>query len=160
MQKKILSALLVLCGAAMFSSTAVAKSSPSDEGSESAAISTEIKSYDDQMIQAGEIAELNARAKSRRHCWRAVKDAMIAAQVLEDRPTTKYAKQAGEELEEKFGFKKIEVGDPFQAPIGSVLVYGGRGAGHIEIRTADGFVSDFVSDHPSNRPLIGVYVRI
>ncbi|HEX5035588.1 MAG TPA: hypothetical protein VFX30_00295 [bacterium] len=153
MQKKILSALLVLCGAAMFSSTAAAKSEP-------AAISTEIKSYDDQMIQAGEIAELNARAKSRRRCWRAVKDAMIAAQVLDDRPTTKYAKQAGEELEEKFGFKKIDVGNPFEAPIGSVLVYGGRGAGHIEIRTADGFVSDFVSDHPSNRPLIGVYVRI
>ena len=159
MRRKILSVLLALCGAMIISSTAFANShDPSD--SDPAAINTEIHSYDDQMIQAGEIAEANARSRSRRRCWRAVKNAMIKANVLDDRPTTKYAKQAGQELEEKYGFKKIEVSDPFEAPIGSVLVYGGRGAGHIEIRTADGFVSDFVSDHPSNRPLIGVYVRI
>jgi len=159
MRRKILSALLAFLGAMILSTAVHAKSS--DKNEEAAQpIDTEVRSYDEQMIQAGEIAELNARSKSRRHCWRAVKDAMIAANVLEDRPSTKYAKQAAEELEAKYGFKKLDVGDPFEAPIGSVLVYGGRGAGHIEIRTADGFVSDFVSDHPSNRPLIGVYVRI
>ena len=44
-------------------------------------------------------------------------------------------------------------------PVGSVLVYGGRGAGHVEIRTEGGFVSDFVSRTPSERPLVGVYVK-
>ena len=44
-------------------------------------------------------------------------------------------------------------------PVGSVLVYGGRGAGHVEIRTDDGFVSDFKSNKPSKRPLIGVYIK-
>ena len=48
--------------------------------------------------------------------------------------------------------------DPYRAPIGSVLVYGGRGAGHVEIRTKNGFVSDFVSKKPSERPFLGAYV--
>ena len=162
--QKILSVLVVLCGAVIISSTAAAKSDvksdvPSDSDS-ALAVGTEVHSYDNQMIQAGQIAEASAHARSHRHCWRAVKDAMVEAAVIDDRPTTKYAKQAAAELEEKYGFKKIDVSDPSDAPVGSVLVYGGHGAGHIEIRTADGFVSDFVSDHPSRRPLIGVYVRI
>jgi hypothetical protein len=45
------------------------------------------------------------------------------------------------------------------APVGSVLVYGGRGAGHVEFRTKQGFVSDFSTPNPSKRPLIGVYVK-
>ena len=46
-------------------------------------------------------------------------------------------------------------------PIGSVLVYGSRrGAGHVEIRTRRGFVSDFRASAPSRRPLIGVYAKI
>ena len=40
-----------------------------------------------------------------------------------------------------------------------MLVYGGRGAGHIEFRTNTGFVSDFYNTNPSTRPLIGVYVK-
>ena len=43
--------------------------------------------------------------------------------------------------------------------IAAVLVYGGNGAGHVELRTQQGFVSDFVSPIPSRRPLIGVYVK-
>jgi hypothetical protein len=116
-------------------------------------------SYDERMVEAAQIAELNARKRSTRRCWRAVKNALLAADVLSSRPTTRYAKQAGEELEQKFGFKKIAVNDPFEAPVGAILVYGGRGAGHVEIRTPDGFVSDVVSSRPSRRPLIGVYVR-
>jgi hypothetical protein len=156
MRRKILSALLAFLGAAMLSTAAEAKSSDKTPDP----VDTEVRSYDQQMIQAAEIAELNAHVRSKRHCWRAVKDAMIAANVLDDRPLSKYAKQAGEELEERYGFKKIEVSDPFAAPVGSVLVYGGKGAGHIELRTENGFVSDFLSEHPSHRPLIGVYVRI
>lgn len=161
MKRNYLSVLILLCATVVLSSTAEAKSARDRfEFDSEPEISTDIRSYDNQMIQAAQIAENNARKRSRRRCWRAVKNAMLEAKVLDERPTTRYAKQAGEELEKRFGFKRIDVRDPFAAPIGSVLVYGGRGAGHIEIRTEDGFVSDFISDHPSNRPLIGVYVRI
>jgi len=161
MERKFLSILFLLCGTIIASSAAMAKPLDShfDFGPKSE-ISTYINSYDNQMIAAAQIAELSAQKRSHRHCWRAVKNAMVEANVLDDRPTTKYAKQAGEELEQKFGFKKIDVTDPFAAPIGSILVYGGRGAGHVEIRTADGFVSDVVSARPSHRPLLGVYVRV
>ena len=74
------------------------------------------------------------------------------------RHTSKYAWQAADELQEKFNFKKLDITDPFDAPIGSLLVYGGPGSGHVEFRTAEGFVSDFITDHPSRRPLIGVFV--
>jgi len=52
------------------------------------------------------------------------------------------------------------VNDPYQAPVGSVLVYNAnRAAGHVELRTKDGFVSDFLSKKPSRRPLLGVFVK-
>jgi hypothetical protein len=41
-----------------------------------------------------------------------------------------------------------------------VLVYDAkRAAGHVEIRTEDGFVSDFRSKIPSRRPLLGVFAK-
>src|SRR6266480_1458045 len=47
-----------------------------------------------------------------------------------------------------------------EALVAAGLVYGaGRAAGHVEIRTVDGFVSDFRSKTPSRRPLIGVYTK-
>ena len=73
---------------------------------------------------------------------------------------TEYAKQAGQELVNNYGFRKLPVNDPYQAPVGSVLVYNAdRAAGHVEIRTKDGFVSDFRSKTPSRRPLLGVFVK-
>ena len=58
------------------------------------------------------------------------------------------------------GFRKIWSRNPYRAPIGSVLVYGGRDAGHVEIRTAEGYASDFVSPTPYlKRPLIGIFVK-
>ena len=115
--------------------------------------------YDARMIAAAEIAEARAHAHSTQQCWHSVKNALVDAQVVPTRPTTEYAKEAGAELQQKYGFTKIWVNSPFDAPIGAVLVYGGRGAGHVEIRTATGFVSDFVSATPSTRPLLGVYVK-
>jgi hypothetical protein len=115
--------------------------------------------YDKRLLRASEIAENRARSRSRRLCWRYVKDAMLSAGIVDSRPKTGYAKQAASELTEDYGFKQIRCKDPYKAPIGSVLVYGGKGAGHIEFRTAKGFVSDFVSKRPSHRPLIGVYVK-
>ncbi len=115
--------------------------------------------YDSTMLHAAQIAAARAHVHSTSRCWRYVKDALLAANVVPTRPKTEYAKEAGSELQNSFGFKKLAVNDPYRAPLGSVLVYGGRGAGHVEIRTAAGFVSDFTSPKPSARPLLGVYVK-
>lgn len=115
--------------------------------------------YDKRMIRAAEIAAARARGSSISRCWRYVKQALLASKVIDSYPKTVYAKQAAGDLQANYGFKKIKVTDPFKAPVGSVLVYGGKGAGHVEIRTPAGFVSDFRSATPSPRPLIGVYVK-
>jgi hypothetical protein len=115
---------------------------------------------DPKLMRAASIAEERAYAHSRRQCWHYVKEALLASGVIRSRPTTVYAKQAAQELVSNFGFKKLTVTDPYQAPIGSVLVYNAsRAAGHVEIRTKDGFVSDFRSKTPSRRPLLGVFVK-
>jgi len=115
--------------------------------------------YDKRLIRAAEIASERARAHSHGVCWRSVKDALVSAGLVDSRPKTGYAKEAAEELTEDYGFRRIRCTDPFKAPVGSVLIYGGAGAGHIEFRTPKGFVSDFVAIRPSKRPLIGVYVK-
>ena len=115
--------------------------------------------YDSTMLNAARIAADRAHAHSQSSCWRYVKQALLAAKTIDSYPKTAYAKQAAAELTNDYGFKKLAISDPFQAPLGSVLVYGGRGAGHVEIRTQEGFVSDFATPRPSKRPLIGVYVK-
>lgn len=115
--------------------------------------------YDQRMIHAAEIAAARARKHSTYRCWGFVKDALLAAHIVPTRPVTEYAKQAGGELTKDFGFKQISERDPYKAPLGSVIVYGGKGPGHVELRTEQGFVSDFVSLHPSPRPLIGIYIK-
>jgi hypothetical protein len=115
---------------------------------------------DPKLRRAATIAEERARAHSLSKCWRYVKEALVAAGVVKSRPETPLAKQAGQELVNKYGFKKLPVSDPYQAPVGAVLVYGAkRAAGHVEIRTEDGFVSDFRSKTPSRRPLLGVFAK-
>ena len=94
-------------------------------------------------------------------CWHAVKEALLASGVIDSRPKSEFARDAAQDLVSNYGFKKLLVRDPFAAPIGSVLVYGtSRSVGHVEIRTKDGFVSDFRSPTPSHRPLIGVYAKL
>lgn len=115
--------------------------------------------YDPRMIRAAEIAAERAYGRSQGSCWRYVKNALLSAGLVDSRPTTAYAKQAGDELSSKYGFRRISCSDPYKAPLGSVLVYGGSGAGHVEFRTKSGFVSDFTNPRPSKRPLIGVYVK-
>lgn len=115
--------------------------------------------YDTRMIRAAQIATQRAHAKTTWYCWRYVKDALLAADVIATRPRTAFAKQAGAELCRNFGFVKLKLRDPAQAPVGAVIVYGGADAGHVELRTANGFVSDFISASPYPRPLIGIYVK-
>lgn len=115
---------------------------------------------DVRLRRAATIAEERAHAHSRSMCWHAVKEALVASGVVNSRPKTEFAKQAGRELVQNYGFKQIKVSDPYKAPVGAVLVYNAsRAAGHVEIRTRNGFVSDFRSAKPSRRPLLGVFVK-
>ena len=116
---------------------------------------------DHKMMQAATIAQERARAHSRSMCWHYVKEALLASGVIDSRPKSELAKDAAQDLVSNYGFKKLSMRDPFAAPVGSVLVYGAnRAAGHVEIRTRDGFVSDFNSKTPSHRPLLGVYAKL
>jgi hypothetical protein len=116
---------------------------------------------DGKLMQAATIAQERAHAHSRSMCWHYVKEALLASGVIDSRPKSELAKDAAQDLVSNYGFKKLPVGDPFAAPVGSVLVYGAnRAAGHVEIRTRDGFVSDFYSKTPSPRPLLGVYAKL
>jgi len=113
-----------------------------------------------KLVRAATIAQERAHAHSKSRCWRYVKEALMASGAIDERPKTALAKQAAGELVRDYGFKKLPIRDPFKAPLGSVLVYNARGsAGHVEIRTKNGFVSDFRSKTPSKRPLIGVYAK-
>jgi hypothetical protein len=116
---------------------------------------------DGRLMQAATIAQERAHAHSRSRCWHYVKDALLASGVIDSRPKTELARDAASELVSNYGFKRLSVSDPFSAPVGSVLVYGtARSVGHVELRTRDGFVSDFRSKTPSRRPLLGVYAKL
>ena len=116
---------------------------------------------DGRLMQAASIAEERAHAHSRSRCWHYVKEALLASGVIDSRPKTDLARDAASELVNNYGFKKLPVTDPFSAPVGSVLVYGtSRSVGHVELRTRNGFVSDFRSPTPSKRPLMGVYAKL
>ena len=111
------------------------------------------------LARAATIAQERAYAHSKSRCWRYVKEALLAAGAVSSYPKTALAKQAGDELVRDYGFKRLPVADPYAAPIGAVLVYGGKGAGHVEIRNKTGFVSDFRAEKPSKRKLVGVYAK-
>src|SRR6266513_353518 len=116
---------------------------------------------DSRLMQAASIAQERAHAHSRSRCWHYVKEALLASGAIESRPKTELARDAAQELVSNYGFKRLPVTDPFSAPVGSVLVYGtSRSVGHVELRTRDGFVSDFRSKTPSRRPLLGVYAKL
>ncbi len=118
------------------------------------------RALDPKLMRAATIAQERAHAHSRARCWQYVKEALLASGAVNSYPKTAYAKEAGQELVNSYGFKKLAVRDPFKAPVGSVIVYGAsKAAGHVEIRTKDGFVSDFRSKVPSVRPLLGVYAK-
>jgi hypothetical protein len=119
------------------------------------------KRIDSRLVQAATLAQERAHAHSRSRCWHYVKDALLASGVIESRPKTDLARDAASELVNNYGFKKLSITDPFAAPVGSVLVYGtARSVGHVELRTKNGFVSDFRSPTPSKRPLMGVYAKL
>lgn len=116
--------------------------------------------FNPALTRAATIAQERANAHSKSKCWRYVKQALLAAGAVDSYPKTALAKQAGNELVSDYGFEELPVSDPYSAPLGAVLVYTAKGApGHVEIRTKDGFASDFKTETPSKRKLIGVYAK-
>lgn len=116
---------------------------------------------DPKLRRAATIAQERARASTRRRCWRYVKEALLASGVIDSYPKTVNARDAGAELVQNYGFKKLPIKDPYAAPVGSVLVYykGRNKPGHVELRTRDGFVSDFRSKTPDRHALLGVFAK-
>jgi hypothetical protein len=116
---------------------------------------------DPKMSRAATIADERAHAHSKSCCWHYVKEALLASGAVTSYPKSSLAKEAGDELVRDYGFKKLPIRDPYAAPIGSVLVYfkGRNKAGHVEIRTKTGFVSDFRSKDACRYALVGVYAK-
>jgi hypothetical protein len=114
---------------------------------------------DPRLRRAASIAEERANAHSKAHCWRSVKEALLESGVINSYPKTNYACQAGDELVRQYGFQKLHVRDPYDAPLGSVIVFsqGSNGAGHVELRTKTGFVSDYWTRNRCRYPLLAVY---
>lgn len=117
-------------------------------------------SIDPVMLKAGRIAEHRAESHSTRYCWRYVKRALVDSGGVDSYPQTTYAREAGRELVHDYGFVRLPIHSAVAAPVGSVIVYGGGGAGHVELRTPRGYVSDFWHNRPARMPFIGAYTRL
>jgi hypothetical protein len=114
---------------------------------------------DPKLLRAASIADERANARSKHRCWHYVKQALVASGAITSYPRTANARQAGEELVRDYGFRRLPMRDPYDAPLGAVLVYshGRHGAGHVELRTKNGFVSDYSSKTRCRYPLLAVY---
>ena len=112
---------------------------------------------DPRLRRAASIAQERANARSRSRCWQYVKQALLDSGVISSYPKTNYASQAGDELVQNYGFKRLPIRDQFAAPIGSVLVFGHGAEGHVVIRTKSGFVSDYWTKNRCKYPLVAVY---
>ena len=112
---------------------------------------------DPRLRKAATIAQERANARSKSRCWQYVKTALVEAGVIDSYPKSNYATQAGDELVQRYGFKRLPINDQYAAPVGSVLVFGHGTAGHVVIRTRTGFVSDYSTSNRCKYPLVAVY---
>ncbi len=112
------------------------------------------------LVKASRIAYQHAYPHSRGVCWKFVKNALLAAGAVSSRPTSSYAFQAAGELTGRYGFIDTGLRNPYSAPVGAVIVYGGHGSGHVELRTERGFASDYRSPYRcAYSHVIGIYVK-
>ncbi len=114
---------------------------------------------DPRLRHAASIAQERANARTKARCWRYVKEALLASGAVNSYPKTAYARDAGDELVQSYGFKRLPIRDPYAAPLGAVIVYRNArgGAGHVELRSQNGFVSDYRSKNKCRYPLLAVY---
>jgi len=115
---------------------------------------------DSRLVKAARIADEQAFPHSHARCWQYVKNALLEAGVVDVRPSTNYACEAGSELTSRYGFVRLPIHNPYSAPIGALLVYEGGTAGHVEFRTEHGFASDYHSQWACRYHLIGVYAKL
>ena len=114
---------------------------------------------DPKLTKAATLAQERANAHSGGQCWHYVKHALFSAGIIDSYPKTAYAAEAGDELMRSYGFRRLPIHDPYAAPVGAVLVYRNGSRGHVEIRTKDGFVSDYHSKYRCFYPLVAVYAK-
>jgi hypothetical protein len=121
----------------------------------------------------------NVVSRSIKACYNGVKAALVSGGMVDELLNGNLAKDAGPELT-SHGFLNLlkteyrkKINSPYDAPVGSVLVYAPTDrtrAGHIEIRTENGFQSDYYSTNARTGPpsagfsgkkrvLIGVYIK-
>src|SRR3984893_15901703 len=113
---------------------------------------------DPKLRRAATIAEERAHAHSRSQCWHYVKEALVASGVVNSRPKSELAKEAGQELVNSYGFKKLAVRDPFETAVGAVLLYGAkRAAERVDNPEKDGMVSDLRWKTPRSGPLLVLF---
>src|ERR1041385_377022 len=112
---------------------------------------------DPRLRKAATIAQERANARSKSRCWQYVKTALVESGVINSYPKSSWATQAGEELVQNYGFKRLPIHDQFAAPVGAVLVFGHGTEGHVVIRTKTGFVSDYWTSNRCKYPLVAVY---
>jgi LysM repeat protein len=130
---------------------------------------------DSRSVRAAELAEANALSGSRGLCYRYVKRALQQSGAVNTYLAGGSAIQAGPQLERQ-GYTNIlnrpgfNIRSPYDAPPGAVLVYAGGQHGHIELRTRNGFASDYFSPRARTggegaglegrgRRLVGVYIK-
>ena len=117
----------------------------------------------DVMAAAIAYAKKHAHRDSVHLCLKYVKHALLAGKAIRTYPGTIAAKDFGPELQ-KAGFKNLLLTKPgtnlSTAPVGAVIIYrpvemqeykGKTIYGHIEIKTDDGYVSDYFNPIPTYR---------
>lgn len=115
-------------------------------------------------------------SRPHRKCLRGVKTALLRSGAVSKYLPGEKAKHFGGVLK-KEGFinlletdYKSKIKSPHDGPVGAVYVYSGGSAGHAEIKTEKGFISDYFSKEPrtgsaanglhgKSRKLIGVYIQ-
>lgn len=118
----------------------------------------------------------NRKSGSIGACYNGVKELLQKSGVTPRRLVGEHAKNAGASLN-KQGFLNLlktdyknKIKSPYDAPVGAIIVYGGGASGHIEVRTATGFISDYNSPNArtgsakaglsgKGRRVIGVYIK-
>jgi hypothetical protein len=96
-------------------------------------------------------------------CLKAVRIAIQKAKGMPLKGDVLYAKDFGPVLVQKYGAKKLSISCPKKAPVGAIIVYGPwhksrSHAGHVEIKTKKGYVSDHISAAPYPGPVKGIYL--
>src|SRR5256886_15504984 len=74
-------------------------------------------SVDSKLRRAASIAEERAHAHSREKFWHYLKQALLASGSVNSYSQTAYGKEAATELVSTYGFTKLRVGGPYQAPV-------------------------------------------